>query len=84
MFFIVAVPGVPMLDRLCTVVVWRPPLQPAGVIIGYEVRFQESSESILRFSADENFYITTDAQREINTIVQVGFNLAIVKSTMFW
>ena len=66
-----AVPGVPSLNRLCTVIIWSPPEEPAGIIIGYEVRFPEISDEILSFGPSENFYITTDVQKNGNARVQV-------------
>ena len=63
------VPGLPELNRLCTVLIWKPPTEPAGVITGYELRF---GETILSFGPDENFYITSGDQRAQNALVEVS------------
>lgn len=68
---IFAVPSMPPLNRLCTVIIWSPPAEPAGVIVRYEVRFPELSNEILRFGPSKNFYITTDTQKNRNARVQV-------------
>lgn len=59
------------MDRLCTVVIWRPPTEPAGQIIRYDLRFGQSDARIVTFTSEDNFYITTDAERSLNEIVEV-------------
>ena len=48
------------------------------MITGYEVRFGQSSEKILTFGPDENFYITSGEERAQNALVEVCSNSSVV------
>ena len=61
----------PLVNPLCTVVVWREPSSPAGIITGYELRFERSDDKVVNYSANSNFHITSDLQREQNVDVEV-------------
>lgn len=74
------VPSPPELNPLCTVLTWSPPTEPAGVIIAYEIRFQESDDTIVSFGADVNFHITEAAQRSVNALVQIRAENSFAKS----
>lgn len=71
-FPIYTVPDLPILKRLCTVVIWKPSPNPAGKIVGYELRFEGMKGEIMNFSADDNFHLTSDNQRLRNVDVQVS------------
>ena len=47
----------------------KPPLNPAGTIISYELCFENGDCSTI--NADDNFFITTEEQRENNALVKV-------------
>lgn len=76
----IIVPGVPHITPLCTVVVFSPPANPNGIIQEYELRFGELDETIVKFGANASFYITTDAQRSQNVVVEVGISLFLFPS----
>lgn len=57
-------------------VVWRPPQEPSGIILRYELRFEQSDDKIVKFDANSNFFITEDAQRSLNALVEVRQNIS--------
>ena len=66
------VPGPPVnIQRLCTVVVWQPPLQPNGNIVGYDLDFT-SLTSLVSVGAGVSFYITDSSARTTGTRVRVS------------
>ena len=67
------VPSLPILKRLCTVVIWKPPAEPNGYITMYELKFVDASGQVESFvyNKTENFHLTTTIQREQNVGVQV-------------
>ena len=74
-FLLPAAPGSPGLpnavQQLCTSVAWQPPLQPKGVIVGYEIRFSSNLSEIVRLDADVYSFITDHQQRSQDVLVQV-------------
>lgn len=69
-----AVPNQPFLKRLCTVVIWKPPTSPKGVIRSYELCFGKCDVQFqcYNLSADDNFFLTSDGEREGDVDVQVS------------
>ena len=68
-------PDPPILKRLCTVVIWKPPVQIRGVLQLYELKFinQMGQEKVYEYSEREHFHLTNELQREQNVHVQVSF-----------
>ena len=66
------------MQQFCTSVAWQPPLQPNGVIVGYEVRFSSSfnPSEIVRLGADANSLITDHQQRRQGVLVEVKKSLS--------
>ena len=69
--FLTTVPGVPILNRLCTVIIWKPPKDTAGVLTGYDF-MMEGFEEIRYYEPESNFYITSDTERKSNALVRVS------------
>ena len=69
LFFGILVPGIPELNQFCNVILWRQPNVTGGILTGYDLMI--GSTEIRHFGRNENFYITTDAQKQANVLVQV-------------
>lgn len=74
--FIIA-PGVPALHRFCNVIIWNAPTVTGGTLTGYNLRI--GSAPSRRFGPKDNFYVTSDADKAANVIVQVGTNHRVVR-----
>jgi hypothetical protein len=58
--------------RLCTVVIWKPPTNPQGLITGYQICFgDESPPECYNYTADDNFHVTSEQQTMDNVDVRV-------------
>lgn len=53
---------------LCGVVLWQPPTQPNGEVVGYEIEFSVGGPVIV----GEPFYITAEAERMPGRTVRVS------------
>ena len=56
-------------EALCTVLLWQPPMEPKGIITGYEIRY--SSGHTVSLNSDNPYYKTTDREQVSELTVQV-------------
>ena len=79
LFFLIkiAVPGQPAnVQGLCTVVAWQLPLQPNGVIVGYDLEFLRNGLTVVQsVDAGATFYLTSLSEQEDGTSVRVSDGL---------
>ena len=73
---LLAVPDAPILKHLCTVLIFKPPPNPAGKIITYEICLGHNCSgemSCYNISyLDDNFFLTTKEQQEDNVYAKVN------------
>ena len=80
--FFILVPNAPFLKRLCTVVIWKPPTEPLGQIVSYTLCFGSCNDEITdrechSLTADDNFFVTSEVQRQNDVYVQVKWSLSV-------
>ena len=44
----------------------------AGAVVGYQARLRQSDDAVIDLDADANFFITEDADRDANVVVEVS------------
>ena len=67
----VAAPGAPVVEELCTTVVWQEPAELNGVITGYQLLFSTDRDPVPR-EASVRFLVTNQAHQADGVTVQVS------------
>ena len=79
------VPGPVSVTNLCSAVIWQAPVNPNGIISGYDV---DILGSVTRLPSTQLFFVTSETQREDNVFARVCIRftyscLAIIVSLVF-
>ena len=74
------VAGIPEeVQALCTVIAWKAPSEPNGLILSYELEFVSDQEvSTVSHQSQDLIYITTQQQRSPGTSVRVRKALSLL------
>ena len=68
----VAGPGTPIVEELCTTVVWQEPAELNGVITGYQLLFSTNTDYLVTMEAIVRFFITNQEHQAKGVTVQVS------------
>ena len=63
-------------ESLCTVLLWRPPMEPKGIITGYEIQYSSGLNIFL--NSNNPYYKTTDSEQVPELTVQVIYSYKLL------